>query len=115
MSTRKFTARECRQMVHALRLAKRRIEIRADRFICLTLDSLVLHGEIQWRTANLLREIISVRISPYPSLDTWVAVNAGVEYARFGSKQFVEDVRQHRVKWIDLLIKEFTDLAKVAS
>ena len=115
MSARKFTARECHQMVHALRLAKRRIESHAGRFICLALDSLVLHGEIQRRTANLLQEIIMGRISPYPSLDTWVAVNAGVEPARLGSKPFVEDVRQHRVKWIDLLIKEFTDLAKVAS
>lgn len=114
MSTRKFTARECRQMVHALKLAKKRIEDRAGRFICLTLDSLVLHGEIQRRTANLLQEMIMGRISPYPSLDTWVAVNAGVEPARFGSKPFVEDVRQHRVKWIDLLITEFSDLAKVA-
>ena len=115
MSARKFTARECRQMVHALKLAKKRIEDRAGRFICLTLDSLVLHGEIQQRTANLLQEMIMGRISPYPSLDTWVAVNAEVEPARFGSKQFVEDVRQHRVKWIDLLIKEFSDLVKVAS
>ena len=115
MSTRKFTARECRQMVHALRLAKRRIESRTGRFICLTLDSLVLHGEIQQRTADLLREMVMERISPYPSLDTWIAANTRVEPSRFGSKAFVEDVRQHRVKWIDLLIKEFTDLAKVAS
>lgn len=115
MSTRKFTARECRQMVHALRLAKRRIESRAGRFICLTLDSLVLHGEIQQRTADLLREMVMERISPYPSLDTWIAANTRVEPARFGPKAFVEDVRQHRIKWLDLLIKEFTDLAKVAS
>ena len=115
MSARKFTARECRQMVHALRLVKGRIENRAGRFICLTLDSFVLQGEIQERTSNLLQEMVMERISPYPSLDTWVAVNAVVEPARFGSKAFVEDVRQHRVKWIDLLIKEFTDLAKVAS
>ena len=115
MSTRKFTAQECRQMVHALRLAKRRIENGAGRFICLTLDSLVLHGEIQRRTANLLQEMIIERISPYPSLDTWIVANTRVEPARFGSKAFVEDVHQHRVKWIDLLIKEFTDLAKVAS
>ena len=114
MSARKFTARECRQMVRALRLVKGRIESCAGRFICLTLDSLVLQGEIQERTSNLLQEMIMGRISPYQSLDTWVAVNAGVEPARFGSKQFVEDVRQHRVKWIDLLITEFSDLAKVA-
>lgn len=113
MSTHKFTARKCRQMVHALRLAKRRIESRADRFICLTLDSLVLHGEIQQRTADLLREMVMERISPYPPLDTWIAANTRVEPARFGSKAFVEDVRQHRIKWLDLLIKEFTDPAKV--
>ena len=115
MSTRKFTARECRQMVHALKLAKKHIENRAGRFICLTLDSLVLHGEIQRRTANLLQEVIMGRISPYPSLDSWIVANVSMTPARFGSKVFVEDVRQHRVKWIDLLIKEFTDLAKVAS
>ena len=115
MSPRKFTARECRQMVRALQLAKGRIENRAGRFICLALDSLVVGGEIQRRTANLLQEMVMERISPYPTLDTWVAVNAGVGLARFGSKAFVEDVRQHRVKWIDLLIREFTDLAKVAS
>lgn len=115
MSARKFTARECRQMVHALRLVKRRIESRAGRFICLTLDSLVAQSEIQLRTAGLLREMIMERISPYPTLDTWIAANTRVEPSRCGSKASVEDVRQHRVKWIDLLIKEFTDLAKVAS
>lgn len=115
MSARKFTARECRQMVHALRLAKRRIESRAGRFICLTLDSLVVQSEIQQRTANLLQEMIMGRIHPYGSLDTWIAANTRMEPSRFGSKAFVEDVCQHRVKWIDLLIKEFTDLAKVAS
>lgn len=115
MSARKFTARECRQMVHALRLVKGRIEICAGRFICLTLDSLVLQGEIQQQTANLLQEIVMGRISPYGSLDTWIAANTRVEPARFASKAFVEDVCQHRIKWIDLLIKEFTDLAKVAS
>lgn len=54
MSTRKFTARECRQMVHALQLAKRRIEGHTSTFICLALDSLVVQGEIQHRTASLL-------------------------------------------------------------
>lgn len=115
MSARKFTARECRQMVRALRLVKERIESSAGRFICLTLDSLVLQGEIQRRTANLLQEMVMERISPYPTLDTWIAANTRVEPSRFVSKAFVEGVRQHRVKWIDLLIKEFTDLAKMAS
>lgn len=113
MSARKFTARECRQMVHALRLAKNRIENRAGRFICLTLDSLVLHGEIQQRTADLLREMVMERISPYGSLDSWVAANVELQPAKFGGKAFAEDIRKHRIKWLDLLIKEFTDPAKV--
>ena len=58
--------------------------------------------------------MIMERISPYPSLDTWVAVNTNVGPAKF-SKAFIEAARKHRIKWIDLLIKEFTDLAKVAS
>lgn len=114
MSTRKFTARECRQMVHALQLAKRRIESRAGRFICLTLDSLVVQGEIQQRTANLLQEMIMGRIHPYRSLDIWISANTNAGPAKF-SKAFIEAARQHRIKWIDLLIKEFTDLAKAAS
>lgn len=114
MSARKFTARECRQMVHALRLVKGRIENRAGRFICLTLDSLVLQGEIQLRTANLLQEIVMGRISPHSSLDIWIAANTNVGPANF-SKAFIEAARKHRIKWIDLLIKEFADLEKAAS
>ena len=95
-------------------MAKRRIESCAGRFICLTLDSLVLQGEIQRRTANLLQEMIMGRIHPYGSLDSWIAANTNVGPAKF-SRAFIEAARQHRIKWIDLLIKEFTDLAKVAS
>lgn len=113
MSTRKFTARERRQMVHALRLAKRRIEGHASTFICLALDSLVVGGEVQHRTASLLQEMIMDRISPYGSLNSWVAVNVGLGATKFHEKAFAEDIRKHRIKWLDLLIKEFTDPAKV--
>lgn len=112
--TRKLTARERRQMVRALQLAKERIENRAGRFICLTLDSLVVGGEIQRRTANLLQEMIMGRIHPYGSLDSWVAANVGLKPAKFGGKAFAERVRQHRIKWLDLLIEEFSEPTGVA-
>lgn len=59
--------------------------------------------------------MIMGRIHPYGSLNSWIAANVGLAPTKFYKKAFAEDVRQHRVKWIDLLVKEFTDLAKVAS
>lgn len=114
MSARKFTARECRQMVHALQLAKRRIEGHTSTFICLALDSLAARGEIQHRTANLLQNIIMDRIRPYGSLNSWVAANVGLDVTKFHEKAFVERVRQHRIKWLDLLIEEFSEPTGVA-
>lgn len=113
MSGHVFTARECRQIVHALRLAKRRITIGVSRFICIALDDLVNSGDIQEATCCLVQgRIIMRRLRPYASLDSWIIAKVATE--RGGDDAFEKAVRQHRIKWLDLMIKEFSDLAKVA-
>ncbi len=114
MSARKFTARERRQMVHALRLARGRIECRTSTFICMALDSLVVQSEIQRRTADLLQEMIMGRIHPYGSLNSWVAANVGLAPSKLHRKAFAEGIRKHRIKWLDLLIEEFSEPTGVA-
>lgn len=120
----KFTAQQCRQMAHALRFARAEIQRRAQpnndsqHFICLVLDGLVTSKKITEDTALMLQDkVIMKRLAPSSSLGRWLQERGYVE-ANFSYRADMAETRKainkHRIAWLDLLIKEFSELAKVA-
>jgi hypothetical protein len=118
----KFTKRQCRQLVDAFRKTRAVIEPMSDRpnhhaFICLALEDLADEGEITDETALLAQtEVIEARLNGAYTLNTWLVRQGAVdEREARNDPEHHSRVNQHRLAWLDLLIKEFSDLAEVAS
>lgn len=120
----KFTARQCRQLAHAFRLARAQIQraqqrdMDSQQFICLVLDGLARDGRITEATALTAQdEVIMNRLAPSSSLGRWLQVRGYVD-ANFSYRREMAETRKainkHRIAWLDLLIKEFSELAEVA-
>lgn len=120
----KFTAQQCRQLTHAFRLARAEIQrgtwrnSDSQQFICLVLDGLAAGKKIAGTTALMAQDkVIMKRLAPSSSLGRWLQ-DRGYVGGNFSFRPEQAETRKainmHRIAWLDQLIKEFTELAKVA-
>lgn len=111
-----FSAVECKRLVHAFRLAKGRLHPRGHespkKFICCALDSLSSQGKIERRISDLAqKKVIKPRLEGKFTLESWL-VERGVRPWECANPRKLMHI--HRQQWLDMLIAEFTELAKVA-
>lgn len=78
--------------------ARERIESGKESYICFAINSVDLNFE-DWIRA---RDVIRSRLDGFFSLDAWL-YSKGVQR----TDNMAEDLRAHRIVWLDQLIQEF--------
>lgn len=97
----KYTKQQRMEIAEAFRAARKIVDSGAEDFICVALQV------SDARYSSEARHIISSRIHPYDTLNTWLMKNH--RPSRRHSRMNGAQMRLYRLRWLDALIKEFSE------
>jgi hypothetical protein len=86
-----------RSAIHALKLARRRIEYQWNSYICAALP----YNEFGFA----MRDLIHTRLNPHDTISSWLRAQ--------GFNLTQDELRLYRLQWIDLLIEELPHLPRL--
>jgi hypothetical protein len=110
-----FTKRQRQALVEAFKLVKGQLKPHsyesAEKFICCALDRLATKGRVSDEISNLAQQrVIEPRLEGELTLESWLGAKGVNPWVYPNMRELMHN---HRQQWLDLLIKEFSDLAEV--
>lgn len=115
----KLSKKERARVARAFRLAKPLVESREIEFICVALTRLETLGRISSPVMLNAKEVINDRLGHHDCLESWVFQRiTGKKPSSLGKREYrlfttgsaaYEKGRDARLRWLDSLIKEFSE------
>jgi hypothetical protein len=81
----------------------------SSQFVCVAVSYARAAKKISSEDEETTQRMILQRIAPHNVFERWIAAAIGEDYSTFLKAHTFGEFHQHRLRWVDSMIKEFSE------